>query len=157
MRAATPWFLLLGLAAGCLDLERTPGDPLAVDASAAPDGGATDAADPNWILDADLSDVFVGDCVNACINAAPSPEAAALFTGLSHCASGAPARSDMCADACVPGLPLDEPSTCPAPGSFADEPACNACVKDLCCPLLTLCFANADCIQVGLCANRCPR
>jgi hypothetical protein len=147
--------LLLGTAAGCLDLEPTPGDPLAADASI-PVDASTDSRDPNWILDADLSDAALGTCVNACIDqASDTPESAARFRALSQCSVAAPGNPDLCASACTPGAVMEEPSTCPMPGSFAEAPACNACVKNLCCPLITACFNDLDCFPIGMCANRC--
>lgn len=152
MRRITRCWLLLGVAAGCLDIGRTPGNPLA-----GMDAGAAGASDAAAVPDADYTDAPILPCTEACVEqyGAGDPAAGPKFVAINGCAMVTPTRE--CTAACVPlGQPLVEPSSCTMPGILNPDPACNACVKDVCCPVIAACLGDPTCVQIGLCANRCP-
>jgi hypothetical protein len=131
----------------CLDIERTPGDPL--DGGAASDAGSmVDAADPLSLIDADLSGVELEPEAQACLDQLSDkyPESTGLFETLQACVKYAAGEAELCAAAC-------EATEEAGVGGAGGETQCRDCVWGFCEPLLLACFATTGCSTMATCSE----
>ena len=133
--------LVVSVASACLHIDRT--------APSGADSGpmSTEAGTPAL----DASDFVATPCQQACLDKTPAGEA--RFVQVAVCYSST--RLGACAQACAALTQETAVSSCAIPGVVDPNPACNACLKDACCSVLTQCLSDTACLTVGICASGC--
>ena len=118
----------LELVGGCLDLEPTPGDPLAIDDAGTADADV-DAGRELPSVDADLSAVEIDQSVAACADelGGTYPDSRELFVATEACVVYAGKAVDACAAQCAASGGVPE-STPPEGGDDLQQFPCRICV-----------------------------
>lgn len=145
MRSVYWWLPASLLAFGaCVDIERTPPSP---------SGGAGGAGAGSGNEGGVPADFQPTPCVQQCVDMTPAGTRG--FALVATCTEDA--RANACADVCSGATTEDAPSqsTCGVPGMVDPIEACNVCLKQNCCDVLSRCFSDIACITIGLCAAGC--